>query len=209
LSYDIWICLRKYCIIYSSVDVQTIIQLSITCKRFRSVFDSYLLAEIFDINNFISRQNKIKNSPYWYNLIKPIALKNGFVEIDDEPRFILEQNYKYYHSYIYSRISRYEFPKFQFQTRKICLRAVMSDGFNLKHIHHQTPEICFAVRNKGTALEYVREQTPEICLVAVRNDSNALKHVHEQTPKICSAAIEQNSKASKYVRKPLNKTSSS
>ena len=56
-----------------------------------------------------------------------------------------------------------------------------------------------AVENEGYALRYVKEQTPEICKAAVENDGDALIYVKEQTPEICKAAVERNGYALSYV----------
>jgi len=48
-----------------------------------------------------------------------------------------------------------------------------------------------AVKQDGYALKYVKEQTPEICLAAVKQDGHALRYVKEQTPEICLAAVKQ------------------
>jgi hypothetical protein len=61
---------------------------------------------------------------------------------------------------------------------KEALEAVKEDGYALKYVKEQTPEICLtAVKQNGYALQYVKEQTPEICLTAVKEDGYALKYV--------------------------------
>ena len=48
------------------------------------------------------------------------------------------------------------------------LRAVIQNGYSLRYVKKQTPEICLeAVKENDYALQYVKEQTPEICLEAV------------------------------------------
>ena len=43
------------------------------------------------------------------------------------------------------------------------IKAVEKDGYALKYVKEQTPEICIkAVEQNGLALKYVKEQTPEI-----------------------------------------------
>ena len=55
------------------------------------------------------------------------------------------------------------------------LEAVKQDGYALRHVKEQTPELCLeAVKQNGYALRYVKEQTPEICLEAVKQDRDAL-----------------------------------
>ncbi|WGH49980.1 hypothetical protein [Pseudoalteromonas phage vB_PtuP_Slicky01] len=58
------------------------------------------------------------------------------------------------------------------------LEAVKQDGWALRFVRKQTPEICLAaVKQSGWALQFVREQTPEICLAAVKEDSGSIKYV--------------------------------
>ena len=80
------------------------------------------------------------------------------------------------------------------------LEAVKEDGFALRYVHNQTPEICLeAVKKYGFALQYVHNQTPEICLAAVKRDGHTLQYVHNRTPEICLAAVRQEGKALQYV----------
>ena len=56
------------------------------------------------------------------------------------------------------------------------LEAVKRNGYALKFVKNQTPEICLqAVKQDGWALRFVKEQTPEICLEAVKQDGDALQ----------------------------------
>jgi Domain of unknown function (DUF4116) len=57
-----------------------------------------------------------------------------------------------------------------------------------------------AVKQDGFALKYVKEQTPEICLDAVKQDGTVLEFVKVQTPEICEAVVKQNARASIYVK---------
>ena len=44
-----------------------------------------------------------------------------------------------------------------------CLAAVKRDGYNLRFVKNQTPEICLvAVKENGNAFQYVEEQSPLI-----------------------------------------------
>ncbi len=61
------------------------------------------------------------------------------------------------------------------------LKAVKQDGFNLRYVIDQTPEICLAaVKQNGYALQHVKEQTPAICLAAVKQIRDALRYVEER-----------------------------
>jgi len=61
------------------------------------------------------------------------------------------------------------------------LEAVKRNGFSLKYIKNQTPEICLtAVKENGWALEFVKEQTPEICIEAVKKDKAAVMYVNKK-----------------------------
>ena len=83
---------------------------------------------------------------------------------------------------------------------KDALEAVKRDGYELRYVLDQTPEICLAAVNEnGSALQYVTEQTPEICLAAVIQDGFALQYVKEQTPEICLEAVKQDAYALEYV----------
>jgi hypothetical protein len=84
------------------------------------------------------------------------------------------------------------------------LAAVKQDGYALRYVIEQTPEICLAaVKQKGYALMYVNEQTPEICLAAVKQDGYALRYVNEQTPEVCLAAVKKDGDALRYVSKNI------
>ena len=84
------------------------------------------------------------------------------------------------------------------------LEEVIKDGYVLRYVTEQTPEICLAaVKQNGYALKYVREQTPELCLAAVKQDGYSLKYVREQTPELCLAAVKQNCDALQFVNSKL------
>ena len=58
------------------------------------------------------------------------------------------------------------------------LESVKQNGYALKYVSVQTPEICLeAVKQNGYALQFVSVQTLEICLEAVKQDGDALKYV--------------------------------
>ena len=58
---------------------------------------------------------------------------------------------------------------FNYTDHNACLEAVKQNGFNLKYVKNQTPDICLeAVKQDGWALKYVKEQTEDICLAAVK-----------------------------------------
>jgi Domain of unknown function (DUF4116) len=83
---------------------------------------------------------------------------------------------------------------------KDALRAVEQNGYALRYVKEQTPEVCLrAVERNGDALQYVKEQTPEVCLRAVERNGDALRYVKEQTPEVCLRAVEQNGDALQYV----------
>ena len=69
-------------------------------------------------------------------------------------------------------------------------------GFNPDNIN----ECLAAVKEDGYALRYVEEQTPEICLEAVKEDGYALQYVKKQTKDICLEAVKQNELALQYVK---------
>ena len=61
------------------------------------------------------------------------------------------------------------------------LEAVNKNGYAIKYVEDQTPEICLAaVKQNWDTLKYVKDQTKEICLAAVRQDGDALKYVEER-----------------------------
>ena len=81
------------------------------------------------------------------------------------------------------------------------MEAVKQDGYTLKYVKEQTPELCMeAVKQDGYALYYVKVQTPELCMEAVKKDGGALRYVKEQTPEICKEAVKQNANALEYVK---------
>jgi len=80
------------------------------------------------------------------------------------------------------------------------LEAVNKNGYAIKYVEDQTPEICLAaVKQDGYNLQYVKDQTPEICLAAVKQNWDTLKYVKDQTKEICLAAVRQDGDALKYV----------
>ena len=87
------------------------------------------------------------------------------------------------------------------QTPEICLAAVQQDGEALRYVRQQTAEICLAAvkRNPSLICSRVQQQTPEICLAAVQQNGDLLRYVQQQTPEICLAAVRQDADALKYV----------
>lgn len=61
-------------------------------------------------------------------------------------------------------------------------------------------EVLKMVKQDGWALKYVKEQTPEICLEAVKQNGYVLRLVKKQTPEVCQAAVNQNCNALQYVK---------
>ena len=61
------------------------------------------------------------------------------------------------------------------------LQKVTHNGYALKHIKEQTPEVCLAaVKQNGWTLQCVQEQTPEICIAAVKQIGYVLKFVEDR-----------------------------
>ena len=61
------------------------------------------------------------------------------------------------------------------------LKAVKQNGYALKYVIVQTPEICLeSVKKNGYVLQYVFVQTSEICLEAVKQDGDALQYVSSE-----------------------------
>ena len=62
---------------------------------------------------------------------------------------------------------------------KTALAAVTQNGYVLRYVKDQTPEIALAaVTQNGYVLQYVKDQTPEIALAAVTQDWDALRYVN-------------------------------
>ncbi len=81
------------------------------------------------------------------------------------------------------------------------LEAVKQDGYNLKYVIEQTPEICMeAVKQYGTALQFVKEQTEEICLGAVKQNDYALQYVDEDMFSEDTEIITLNGKRYKLIK---------
>ena len=84
---------------------------------------------------------------------------------------------------------------------KEALEAVRRNGYDLRYVIEQTPEICLeAVKRNGYALEYVNEQTPEICLEAVRQNVDALQFVNENMFSEDTEIIALNGKRYKLIK---------
>ena len=85
------------------------------------------------------------------------------------------------------------------------LEAVKQNGFALKFVKDQTPELCLeAVKQNGIALRYVRDQTPEICLEAVKQNGWALQFVKDQTSELFDRMLEENiSIEEEYIKIPV------
>jgi len=57
----------------------------------------------------------------------------------------------------------------KYDTHAKALAAVQQDGYALRYVTDQTPEICLAaVQQDGGALQFVTDQTPELCLAAAK-----------------------------------------
>ena len=81
---------------------------------------------------------------------------------------------------------------FNYTDHNACLEAVKHNGYALRYVKEQTPDICLeAVKQNGCALQFVKEQTPEICLEAVKQNEYALAFVKKQTEDICLAAVKK------------------
>ena len=60
------------------------------------------------------------------------------------------------------------------------LQKVRLDGYAIRHIKNQTPEVCLAaIRQVGYAIKYIKNQTPELCLVAVEQNGNVIKYIRK------------------------------
>ena len=87
---------------------------------------------------------------------------------------------------------------------KKALEVVKQDGWALRYVKEQTPEICLeAVKKNGYALQFVKDQTEEICLEAVKQNGYALQYVKEQTEEICFEAVKQDGYALQYVNENI------
>jgi len=198
--------------IFSFVDINSILNLSITCKLFRSLICFSLLNKINDVEELLSRWCNIKESKFWYSLIKLVALKRDYVEIDDQPLFIPRKYWEHYNQNCNSR-DTFMLSGFWssyvgidsswqiFQTRKLCLASIKFNWRNIYSVKKQTLEICFfAIKRNIQALNYIRNQSRLLCLMAVKFDYRALQYIKEQNNEICLIAIKQNDIALQYVK---------
>ena len=63
--------------------------------------------------------------------------------------------------------------KFLKYTNEEIIKAVRSDGYNLRYVKEQTEAMCIeAVKQNPYSLAYVRNQTNTICLEAVLHDGD-------------------------------------
>ena len=90
---------------------------------------------------------------------------------------------------------------------KIRLIAVKQNGYCLRFINDQTPEICIAaVTQHYYAMKYIKDLNkffklnPIYRLVAVKENGLMLEFIQDQTPEICSFAIKQNPIALQFVK---------
>ena len=61
------------------------------------------------------------------------------------------------------------------------LENVQKDGYAIRHIKEQTPELCLAaVKQEGYAIRHITNKTHEICLEAVKQDSYALDYTNPE-----------------------------
>jgi len=210
--------------IFGYTDFDTILNLSTICKLFRSMIGLRILLDLHDMESIIFKASGFKKSTYWYELIKLAAIKRGYVEIDDNPCFIMKCDFDVYQKNM-SDVSKFNdaLQHIKNQTEKICLIAVNRNVHALQYVKNQTNKICLtavqivgwvlcyvrkqtniicltAVKTYGKALRYVNNQTYEICLKAVKQDGKALRYVKNQTYEICLAAVQQNGYALKYVK---------
>jgi len=191
-----------YEIIFGYVDFDTILNLVTTCKLFRNIMNPKLLMNLDGIDDFIVRPYKSK---YWLDLIKPVAIERGYVEIDDEPTFVKGCHLKSYQNImLYSHWYYVDYNILNdFQTHKICLKIIKNYPCRLNCVKYQTSELCReAVRLNGLTIQYVKKQTHELCLVAIAQNGESLKYVKDQSWEICIAAIKINIDNIYYVREP-------
>lgn len=86
------------------------------------------------------------------------------------------------------------------------LALVSKDGFILRHVKEQTPQLCLAaVRQNGEALQFVNNRTLDICMAAVRKNAGALRFMNNLTLDICLAAVKNNHHALEYVPENIQK----
>jgi len=103
-----------------------------------------------------------------------IFLNSGYIEIDDVPCFIPENEYQNYLSY--SKMSGTAYINLKdinhkIRTEKICNELVICCLINLKYVKEQTLLICLkAITQYGNAIEHVINQTEELCIVDVSLD---------------------------------------
>jgi len=188
--------------IFGYTNFDTILSLSAVCKLFRSIIGSHVLLNLHDIENIIFRANGFKRTTYWYEFIKLVAIKRGYVEINDVPCFVLKCDLDMYQKNMLDvKQNGNTLYYIKNQTDKICLVAVQQNGNALQYVKKQTDKICIAaVKNNGEVLQYVKNQTPEICLKAIAQTNYALRYVKNQTYEICLAAITQNGYTLSHVQ---------
>jgi hypothetical protein len=81
------------------------------------------------------------------------------------------------------------------------LSAVKRNGYSLRFISEQSPELCMeAVKQDGWALQFVILQNCDICLEAVKKYGDALQFVSVQTPQMCLESFNQNANNLQYIK---------
>lgn len=86
------------------------------------------------------------------------------------------------------------FSSIENKTYKMCLAAVETDGYAVKHVplDFLTPEICLAaVTNYGNAIKFIPLEylTNEICLAAANQNERSLKYISQTAPHLISKKV--------------------
>lgn len=117
----------------------------------------------------------------------------------------------------------FEHLPWEYQTTKICKRAIKADYRKYEYVKNKTNEIrLFAanyharfisgyfffrdtidtafVSSFSFALKYAENQTPEMCLLAVEKNGHTLGYVKDQTEELCLQAVKNDGLSLKFVK---------
>ena len=86
----------------------------------------------------------------------------------------------------------------------MCKLAVEQDGYNLKYVYNQTPEICkIAIQLNADALRFIPDnnKTHELCIMAVQKCGLVLGYIPKNllTDEILMEAVIQDGRSLKYI----------
>jgi len=195
--------------IISFLDLYSIVQITQINKQFKRFITTKILSQhIVFSDKFCIQYAKIKKSKFWHELIRPIIIENNYVEIDDIPAIISNENYTKYndlltyindcsvvlHTGITMVLDKYHyFMVIQFQTENICMIAIMESLANAWYVENYTKNICKKILpRRPQILKRIEKQTDYMILQACASNTKLTDHLQKQISSIYLEIMKNN-----------------